>query len=158
MVLPMNTKLSQETALRIQAKLKKYLQLVSQIEKLEKDPDLQLIIKAQTIPQVLGTKGKTRTWDSNPIKPAIKYIEEVFFLLPEGTVLDTWEVLEKIKAIGFTSTADKIYLTIYGILRRESQKQDTKIEKVGSKWRLKLNETQEKESPQTTRETSSILS
>lgn len=119
----MNYQIPPDTALRVKDKLDEYLKLIARLNELGKDPDLSVF------------KHITSKPNYNPSKPAMKYVEEVFSSLPEETLLDTYELIDKMKDIGYWSSAEKIYLTVYGSLRRESKKANSHLVKVGSKWK-----------------------
>lgn len=131
----MNYRIPSEVALRIKNKLNEYLKLVARLEELEKDPYLISLLDIPTIQENTHHKKKSKTVNYQPIKPIIKYVEEVFASLPMDTLLDTYVLIDKMKEIGWQTTADNVYLTAYGVLRRESRKENSHIVKVGSKWK-----------------------
>lgn len=56
---------------------------------------------------------------------------------PRGETLDTWPLIERMKEAGYTSSAENIYLSVYGTLNRASKRPDGPLAKIGSKWGLR---------------------
>ncbi len=68
-----------------------------------------------------------------------EWAEKVLSKLPPGedSLQDTWALIHMMEADGYSTTADKKYLAVYGSLNRAKGKPGSAIVRVGSRWGLR---------------------